>query len=77
MFDWLKKKQKFGEDYLKCPRCGIDMEKLNKNGVIIDICRKCNGMWLDDKEIDNLIKQVKGAQNNRKNFKQQKIITKR
>ena len=53
------KKEKLGEPYLKCPRCRIDMDKIEKNEVIIDVCRKCNGMWLDDKEVDKIIMQIK------------------
>jgi len=30
------------------------MEKLKKKDVIIDICKKCKGMWLDDGEIHKL-----------------------
>jgi len=45
-----------GEKLLKCPRCGVHMKKLKKGGVVIDVCLKCNGMWLDDKEIDKLAK---------------------
>ena len=48
------------EDVLKCPRCKKDMEKLKKNDVIIDICKKCNGMWLDDGEIHKLADMSKG-----------------
>jgi hypothetical protein len=40
---------------LICPRCHIYMKKVNKNGVTIDFCTKCRGMWLDDKEIDKLM----------------------
>jgi Zn-finger nucleic acid-binding protein len=30
------------------------MEKLKKADVIIDVCNKCKGMWLDAGEIDKL-----------------------
>jgi uncharacterized protein len=41
---------------LKCPRCDIIMKKIKKADVIIDVCQKCHGMWLDDDEIDKLLK---------------------
>lgn len=53
---WKKKVKVLGEDLLNCPRCHIHMEKLKKGDVIIDVCKKCNGMWLDDGEIDKLNK---------------------
>ena len=37
------------------------MKKINKHGVIIDVCPKCKGMWLDDKEIDKLLQINKGG----------------
>ncbi len=43
-----------GEELLDCPRCKIKMRKIKKKDVILDICKKCNGMWLDDNEIEKL-----------------------
>ncbi len=53
------KKTKFNEKLLKCPRCRIMMDKIKQNNVILDVCRSCNGMWLDDKEIEKLINKAK------------------
>jgi ribosomal protein L37AE/L43A len=39
-----------------CPRCKITMQKIEKRDVIIDVCKKCKGMWLDDQEIEKLIR---------------------
>ena len=49
---------------LDCPRCKIVMKKIRKNEVVIDICKKCKGMWLDNHEIDKLIKM--GGKNGKK-----------
>ena len=43
-----------GEELLICPRCKIEMEKLKKDDIIIDVCKKCEGMWLDAGEMDKL-----------------------
>ena len=55
---FFKKKEKIekvhGEELLICPRCKINMEKLKKEDVIIDVCKKCGGMWLDAGEMDKL-----------------------
>lgn len=48
-----------GEKLLICPRCSIKMEKLKKQDVIIDICSKCGGMWLDKGETEKLTKIAK------------------
>ncbi len=47
--------KKYNEKIFLCPRCGIEMKKIKKHDVIIDVCKKCKGMWLDDSEIDKLM----------------------
>lgn len=44
---------------LICPRCKIEMNIINIHDIEIDVCSKCNGMWLDDGEIEKLIKITK------------------
>lgn len=46
--------KKTGEEYLLCPRCKFDMKKLIKGNVVIDICKKCGGMWVDAGELEKL-----------------------
>ncbi len=52
----MKKKihKESGEHYLLCPRCNIHMNKLVKKDVVIDICKKCGGMWVDSGELEKL-----------------------
>lgn len=52
--NWFKGKKEFDGGDLTCPRCNKVMEKLKKFDVVIDHCKKCGGMWLDDKEIEKL-----------------------
>jgi len=57
------KKQKCketGEIFLLCPRCRINMKKLIKNNVVIDVCKKCGGMWADAGELEKLAKIGRG-----------------
>ena len=54
------------EHLFNCPRCNVKMEKLKKNDIIIDICKKCNGMWLDEGEIQRLAEMSKGDENGKK-----------
>lgn len=63
-FDWFTKmkNKKIHEKDLKCPRDSRIMKKVKKHEVIIDVCPKCNGMWLDDKEIDKLVAIAKKMQ---------------
>ncbi len=37
-----------------CPECGVIMEKRDYSGIYIDFCRTCEGIWLDNEEINAL-----------------------
>ena len=39
---------------IRCPKCKNDMEQVEFDGVEIDRCRNCNGMWFDIGESDAL-----------------------
>ncbi|MBI3032116.1 zf-TFIIB domain-containing protein [Candidatus Woesearchaeota archaeon] len=55
--------EQYGEQLLLCPRCSVEMEKIKKGEVIIDLCKHCNGMWLDDNEINKLVSLAKKQKN--------------
>lgn len=41
---------------LKCPVCSdIKMREVEKDGVLIDVCPDCKGVWLDRGELDKLM----------------------
>jgi protein-arginine kinase activator protein McsA len=54
-----KKGKKTDEKLLLCPRCKINMKKLIKNKVIIDVCKRCGGMWVDAGELEKLAQIAK------------------
>ncbi|HES59617.1 MAG TPA: hypothetical protein ENO18_04215, partial [Caldithrix sp.] len=64
-FDILKHRDKFKVNVPKkiCPKCNIKMEVLNYDDsrVEIDFCTKCNGIWLDKKELESIIKYLENA----------------
>lgn len=39
----------------KCPLCDVFMNEVTKADVLIDICPKCEGIWLDKGELDKII----------------------
>jgi uncharacterized protein len=39
---------------LRCPNCTNEMMLSNKNGVEIDHCPKCRGVWLDRGELEKI-----------------------
>jgi uncharacterized protein len=42
-----------------CPRCLQRMEDRSHCGVVFDFCTSCQGIWLDDGEINQIIESYK------------------
>jgi len=40
--------------WMKCPKCGRDLEEINYQNVMIDRCPDCKGVWLDHGELELL-----------------------
>jgi Zn-finger nucleic acid-binding protein len=40
---------------LTCPKCAAEMRSYERNGVTIDQCTACKGVFLDRGELDRLI----------------------
>jgi uncharacterized protein len=40
---------------LTCPKCGGAMRSYERNGVTVDQCTECRGIFLDRGELDRLI----------------------
>lgn len=45
---------------MKCPNCNETLIMTDKQGVEIDYCPKCRGVWLDRGELDKLIERSSG-----------------
>lgn len=43
---------------LVCPVCQGTMKEVNRNGVLIDTCTQCRGVWLDRGELEKLASVV-------------------
>ncbi len=42
---------------MKCPACHIDLHMTERQGIEIDYCPQCRGVWLDRGELDKLIER--------------------
>lgn len=42
-------------DDLICPKCGAPMRTERRNGVAIELCTSCHGMFLDRGEFEQLM----------------------
>jgi Zn-finger nucleic acid-binding protein len=40
---------------LDCPVCRAPFKETVKDGVLIDVCTQCRGIWLDRGELDKLL----------------------
>ena len=40
-----------------CPRCRLDLVMADRQGVEIDYCPSCRGIWLDRGELDKIIER--------------------
>ena len=38
--------------YMKCPKCGADLQEETHGQVKIDVCPECKGMWFDSGEME-------------------------
>lgn len=48
---------------MKCPVCDdIRMREVEKNGVLIDVCPECKGVWLDRGELEKLMSAIREVQ---------------
>jgi Zn-finger nucleic acid-binding protein len=43
--------------YMICPWCHAEMECRDHNGVEIDQCPNCSGVWLDRGELETILSQ--------------------
>ena len=48
-----------GDDgVLRCPRCRGNMDEVERDGIIVDICRDCHGTFFDDGEVEHVISKA-------------------
>lgn len=43
---------------MKCPKCQIDLAISDRQGVEIDYCPQCRGVWLDRGELDKITERA-------------------
>lgn len=56
---------------MDCPICHVKLEMSERQGIEIDYCPQCRGIWLDRGELDKIIDRTQSvfqAQNQELNF---------
>jgi uncharacterized protein len=46
---------------MKCPKCDITLNITDRQGIEIDYCPQCRGIWLDRGELDKIIERSADA----------------
>jgi hypothetical protein len=41
--------------WMKCPKCGHDMEETTLENILVDTCTFCKGVYFDREEIESLL----------------------
>lgn len=47
--------------WMKCPKCGMDLQTMKFQGVEVDQCASCGGVFFDAGEIEQAMKQGPGV----------------
>jgi acetyl-CoA carboxylase beta subunit len=42
--------------WMRCPKCGMQMHEVKLRGVDVDVCFSCNGIFLDQGELEQMEK---------------------
>lgn len=54
-----------GVNYMiKCPHCDVVMNEALKQNIIIDVCPKCMGVWLDKGEMEKIVELYSNEESN-------------
>jgi len=46
------------ESKLRCPKCPSELETYTFEGYILDRCRSCGGIWMDQGELEGVIRKI-------------------
>jgi hypothetical protein len=57
-----EEKQRLKElHHMRCPKDGMPLVEIDYKGTRIDQCSHCKGIWLDNKELDEILKMEKSG----------------
>lgn len=48
---------------MNCPRCNVTLLMTDRQGVEIDYCPQCRGIWLDRGELEKIIERSYAPEN--------------
>lgn len=42
--------------HMRCPKCGMELIEIDHEGILVDKCSTCEGIWLDAGELESTSK---------------------
>jgi len=54
---------------MKCPKCNQALVMSERQGVEIDYCPECRGVWLDRGELDKILERSTGSASHRAEYR--------
>ncbi len=49
-----RRAQERSAHFMKCPKCGADLQEKEHESIKVDVCPECHGLWMDQGEVDIL-----------------------
>ncbi len=49
------------EHWMKCPKCGAGLQEIEMDGIMVDKCGGCEGIFFDRGELELMIESHKGG----------------
>ena len=46
--------------FMHCPKCGMNLVEINYQGIKMEKCSACEGVWLDAGELEGVLSREKG-----------------
>ena len=50
---------------MKCPKCHALLNEVTRAGVLLDVCQRCLGMWLERGELDKIAARLRAVEEDR------------
>ncbi|HEX6985184.1 MAG TPA: zf-TFIIB domain-containing protein [Planctomycetaceae bacterium] len=53
---------------MKCPVCNVELRMTERQGIEVDYCPQCRGVWLDRGELDKIIERSTASRDDDRDY---------
>jgi Zn-finger nucleic acid-binding protein len=50
---------------MKCPKCDALLDEVTRAGILVDVCPRCLGMWLERGELEKIATRLREVDRDR------------